>query len=268
MFVVKVPLINGLGRTNGCEESGNLILKHLKEIFSNEEGKKIDVKGFELEEIHVDKKNLEEANNLIYKNSLEMFETKEKTIFLGGDHSISFSICRAFLDYCKNNNKAPFLIVFDAHADCMNPVDKKIPTHEDWLFSLINSGFPVENILLVGIRNIYESELEFIKKNKIKVIEMPKLFDNLDDMCDLIMELSNKKETYISIDIDVIDPAFAPGVAYKEAGGLSSREIIYMIQRLKKIKTLKAIDLVEINPKKDKEELTLKIGAKIVSEFI
>jgi len=82
------------------------------------------------------------------------------------------------------------------------------------------------------------------------------------------MELSKGKELYVSIDIDVIDPAFAPGTGYCEPGGLSTRDFLYLIQRINKLKNLKAIDLVEINPDKDKENMTVKLGAKILSELI
>ncbi|GAH74748.1 unnamed protein product, partial [marine sediment metagenome] len=101
MFIVKIPGINGLGETKGCEKAGNAMVEALKEIYSNERGAPIDTKLLDLEEIHLDNSNLEMSNNLIYKNSLEVFEEKPKTIFLGGDHSISFSTTRAFLEYCK-----------------------------------------------------------------------------------------------------------------------------------------------------------------------
>lgn len=82
------------------------------------------------------------------------------------------------------------------------------------------------------------------------------------------MEFSDKKDLYLSLDIDVVDPAFAPGTGHKEPGGLTSRQLIYLIQRMNKVKNLRAIDLVEINPLNDKEGLTVKLGAKIVSELI
>ena len=56
---------------------------------------------------------------------------------------------------------------------------------------------------------------------------------------------------YISIDIDAVDPAFAPGTGYIEPAGLTSRELIYLVQRFKLLKNLKMVDLVEINPEKD-----------------
>ena len=76
MYIVKVPGINGLGHTEGCEKAGNEIIKSLREIHSNEQGIPIDVDLFDLEEIHLDNSDLEEANKLIYKNSLKAFETK------------------------------------------------------------------------------------------------------------------------------------------------------------------------------------------------
>lgn len=256
MFVVKVPGINGLGKTKGCEKAGNVILKSLNDVYSNEEGKPINTKSIDLEEIHIDNSNLELTNNLIQKNALKIFQTKPKTIFLGGDHSISYSLTMAFLDFCRKENKKPYLIIFDAHPDCMEAAHKNFPTHEDWLRSLIEFGFPTENILLVGIRNSYETEIEFLIKNKIKVIKMNQLLDDLEGVCDAVTEFSRGNDLYVSVDIDAIDPAFAPGTGYIEPGGLTSRQFIYLIQRINKIKNLRAIDLVEINPTKDKETLT------------
>jgi agmatinase len=266
MFIVKVPGINGLGKTKGCEKVGNAILDSLKEISSNEQGRVINFDELDLEEIHLDNSNLEITEKLIYENSLEIFEEKPKTIFLGGDHSISYSIGKAFLDYCKINKKEPCLIVFDAHADCMPCM--KNPTHEEWLRALIEYGFPCKNILLVGARNFDKEEIEFIKKNKIRTISMNQLQEDLDDTCDIIMEFSHGKELYLSIDIDVIDPVFAPATGYPEAGGLTNREFLYLIQRINKIKNLIAVDIVEINPEKDKIGVTVKLGAKILSELL
>lgn len=266
MYVVKVPGINGLGKTNGCEKAGNAILDALKNIYSNEQGKSIDVKNLDIEEIHLDNSDLELSNELIYKNSFESFEAKPKTIFLGGDHSVSYSLTRGFFDYCQNSGKNPCLIVFDAHADCMTPMSE--PTHEEWLRKLIEDGFPAENVLLVGVRNIWKDELDFLEEKNIKMITMNQLLGDLQDTCDTIMEFSKGKELYVSVDIDVVDPVFAPATHYQEPGGLTSREFIYLIQRINKMKNLRAVDLVEINPEKDKSGLTVKLGAKILSELI
>ncbi len=266
MLIVKVPGINGLGKTNGCEKAGNSILNSLKEIYTNEQGIPIDVKLLDLEEIHVDNYNLETSHELIYKNSLKIFETQSRTIFLGGDHSISYPIGKAFAEYSKNLGIEPCLIVFDAHADCMQPMNE--PTHEEWLRALVESGFPAKNILLVGARNIWKEELQFLKEQGIKQININSLVEDIDNIADTIMEFANRKELYLSLDIDVVDPAFAPATGYLVPGGLTSRQMLYLIQRIKKIKTLRAIDIVEINPDKDVNDLTVKLGAKILSELL
>jgi len=144
----------------------------------------------------------------------------------------------------------------------------KEPTHEEWLRKLIEDGFPARNILLVGVRNIWQDEMVFLKEKGIRMISMNQFLDNLKDTCDTIMEFSGGKELYVSVDIDVVDPGFAPGTGYREPGGLTSRQFIYLIQRINKIKNLKGIDIVEINPDKDEGNKTVKLGAKILGKLI
>ena len=78
----------------------------------------------------------------------------------------------------------------------------------------------------------------------------------------------NFSDLYISIDIDILDPAFAPGTGYIEPAGLSTRELIYLIQRIKLLKNIKKYDLVEVNPDKDINNMTSKVAAKIIKELI
>jgi arginase family enzyme len=276
MFIVKVPGINSKNGKRGCRDSGNAILKILKEeIHSNESGKEIIFENLDLEEIHLDDSNTDLSNKLIYENAFETFELKPKTVFLGGDHSISYGLTRAFFDYCENSDSAkePCLIVFDSCPNLINTENdiKKSPDNENWLRYLIKEKFPIKNILLVGNRNFKPSELEFIKEHKIRTISLNQILLDIEDSCDILMEFSNNKELYLSIDISVIDPVFAPAAGSRnESGGLTSREFLYLIQRIDKIKNLRAIDLVEINAEEDKKfnNITLKLGAKILSEFL
>ncbi len=267
MFIVKVPGING-SDSEGCQRAGEAILKELRKIHTNESGKNIDVDLLDLEEIHLDNSDLKKTEKLIYENSLETFESKPKTIFLGGDQSISYPILSAFKDYCKNSHVESCLIVFDAHPDCKK--SKGYPTNEEWLRRLIEEGFSTKNILIVGMRNSEREESEFLNGIKIKTINVNRLTEDLHETCDTIMEFSNGKELYISIDIDVIDPSFAPSVSKSESGGITSREFLYIIQRMNKIKNLRAVDITEINSEEDKKRgnITVKLGAKILSELI
>ncbi len=271
MFVVKVPGVNNKSNTRGCEKAGNEILKIIKEeIKLNESGKSVEIGRLDLEEIHLDNSDLKLTNALIYKNALKSFESKPKSIFLGGDHSISYPLCKAFLDYFNEIGKEPCLIIFDARPNCKLPEDKDFtyPKNEEWLRKIVDEGFPGQNILLVGNRNLDTNEKEFLKTHSIRSLSLNFLLEQIEEACEFIMEFSNKKELYLSLNVNVLDPVFAPGAEHPEVGGLTSREFIYLIQRLNKIKTFRAAELVEINPLKDTDKLTLKIGAKIISELI
>jgi agmatinase len=261
MIIAKVPGINGLGKTKGCENAPNEILDKVKDVWSNEKLRSVSLDGVKIEEAVIDVNNLGSQQKAVYGLAMEIFNTKDKAIFLGGDHSVSLPIGKAFLDSYTDC----CLIVFDAHPDLMPPM--KEPSHEEWLRALIESGFPVENILLVGARNFDIEETRFLKEQKIKMIKMNDLLLNLDDVTDTIMEFSNGKNLYVSLDIDFIDPAFAPGTGYSEPGGVSAREAVYIFSRLALLKNLKALDLVEVNPGKD-DGRTVKLAAKIISEFL
>jgi len=252
-----------MGKSKGCEKAPVEIIKALRDIGSNEKGKEIDVGRLNLEEIHVDLNNLEESDYLVFKNSREAFERNKKSFFIGGDHSISYSIGKAF----EKTQENPLLIVFDAHADCIK--GGKEPTHEEWLRALVEQGFLGDRIILISARNFYDDELEFIKKNKITLISMEVLQEDLQGVCDLVMERANSSSGfYLSIDIDSVDPGFAPGTGYLEPGGLSSRDLIYFVKRLSLLENFKGADIVEINPDKDINQTTIKLGAKLLAEMI
>lgn len=265
MKIISIPGVNGLGKTQGTRDSGREVFSALDSIRSSEKGKIINKNLLDFEEIELDNSNLEEQNKLVYKKALEEIK-KNKVIFLGGDHSISYSIGKGFLDYCKDNQKEGFLIVFDAHADCMKPM--KEPTHEEWLRGLIEYGFKPENIILIGARNKEKEEIKYIHEKKIKEINVEKINSEIEVVGDSITELSQGKELYVSIDIDVLDPAYVQATGYKEPGGLNIRELLYLVKRLSILKNLRAVDIVEINKEKEGAEDTLKIGAKIVGEFL
>jgi arginase family enzyme len=146
----------------------------------------------------------------------------------------------------------------------------KNPTHEEWLRKLIEEGFPSENVLLIGVRNSDKKEIDFMREKKIKQIRINSILEDIDNIADTIMEFCFGKEVYVSIDIDIVDPVFAPATGYQEVGGLTSRQFLYLIQRIRKIKNLLAVDIVEINSKKDKEfnMITTRLGAKILGELI
>lgn len=248
MKIVKVPFSSGsLGKNEGCEKAPDLVVERLKKYELNEEGKPI---VFEAKEVKIDKSN--------FDFTFENIEREEGDIFIGGDHSITYSCFKIM----KGDNKG--IIIFDAHPDL--EVGTKTVDHESYLRRLIEErSVKRENVVLIGIRNWSRNELDFIQKNRIKCISMKKIMENgIKETAEDIMEIAlGFSDLYLSIDIDVLDPAFAPGTGYKEAGGLSMRELLFFLQRISRMRNLKRIDLVEINP----DEMTLDCGAKILSLF-
>jgi len=267
MVLIKVPAINGLGKTIGCEEAPDSLCNFLYG---------------HCERIEVDNQNIAETQKKIYNTSKRFFKKNKEgkfNLFLGGDHSISFPIFRAF-SYIHsvnihsinkrsiNKNTSLGLIIFDAHADCMPPM--KEPTHEEWLRALIEKKFvKPENVVLVGLRKVEPEEMKFLKEKKIKYFFIKDFIEDFDKSANLIIEEARKFDSfYLSIDIDVIDPAFAPGTGYRETGGFSSKDFFYLVKKLAEFKNLGAADLVEINPEKDIDNKTIKLGAKIIGEFM
>lgn len=254
MKIVKVPTSQGgLGKNIGTEKAPEKIMEALKNIFINEQGRSL---VYEVGSVNINPNNIEETNERIFE--------KEGDIFIGGDHSITYSLFKSLV---QNNNNAG-IVMFDAHPDCENNFAP--PSHEDFIQTLIEEGsLKKENVILVGIRNMDRKEQQYIKEKRIKFYTMNNLVGNMEETCDNIMETARKFDLlYISIDIDVVDPSQAPGTGYIEPAGMSARDLIYFIQRLKLLKNLKRVDMVEVNPQKDVNEMTVKLAAKIIGEFL
>lgn len=264
MLIVKVPGFCS-EETRGCKNSGNAVLAELRRIRFNEQGKSIAAEQIDFEEIHIDNSNADMKEKLILKNAFEIFSTNEKVIFLGGDHSITFPLAKAFLSSCRNKELKPCLIVLDAHADCS---DITATADRKWIFNLLKSGFSGENMLIVGARSFMQDELAFIKEKGVKMLEPNRLREAIADVTDGIMEFAYGKELYFSIDVNVVDPAFAPAVFHKEVVGLTSRELLYIVSRISLMKNLRVGDILGIDSESDKTGSTVKLGAKIVSEII
>ena len=241
--IVGIPRINALGH-KGPEEMPAAVSKILKQDF---------------EIMKVDNDDIEKSEKEIFEKAGEILGN-EKVCFVGGDHSITYPIIKSFREKYKN----PFLIVFDAHADCMPPMSE--PTHEEFLRAIVENGFNTENIILIGARKIEPEEMRFLKSKGIKVFSE---INDVEAVADYVTENANGHDLYVSVDIDALDPAYAPAVNYPEAAGLSSKDFFYLLRRIFRIKTLKAIDVVEAVPDKDEKYDYRTIGncCRIIEEF-
>jgi arginase len=173
-------------------------------------------------------------------------------ISLGGDHSITYPIVRAFARKYKDLS----ILHFDAHPDLYDNYQGNRNSHAS-PFARIMEQRLAKRLVQVGIRTFTSHQREQARKFNVESIEMHNLTANL--------QLEFDSPVYISFDIDALDPAFAPGVSHREPGGLSTRQAIDLIQRLKG--QVVGADIVEFNPRMDPLHITGTVCAKLLKEI-
>jgi len=176
-----------------------------------------------------------------------------KIFTLGGDHSITFPIIKA------HNEKYPKLDILhiDAHADLYDNYEGDKYSHACPFARIMENGFAVK-LVQVGIRTLNTHQAQQAAKFNVEIHQMKDL--------DLSTIPTFKNPLYISLDMDGFDPAFAPGVSHHEPGGLSSREVINLIQSIDT--EVIGADIVEYNPTRDFQNMTAFLAAKMMKEII
>lgn len=173
-------------------------------------------------------------------------------ISLGGDHSITHPIVRAFARKYKDLS----ILHFDAHPDIYENFQGNRNSHAS-PFARIMEEKLVKRLVQVGIRTFTAHQRDQVKKFDVQSIEMRDITPDL--------QLEFDSPVYISFDIDALDPAFAPGVSHREPGGLSTRQAIDLIQRIKG--KVVGADIVEFNPRMDPLHITGTVCAKLFKEI-
>lgn len=201
--------------------------------------------------------NVEEMTEMVNKLTGELIKKDKLLVILGGEHSLTYGTYTAF-------PKDTGYIVFDAHYDLRSEYAGVRLSHAAYLRRVVEKN-GAENIIHVGARSFVGEELAFLKEHKIKTITEKDIRDGkgpkmVNDM------LSTFKKTYVSVDLDVLDPAFAPGVGNPEAVGITSRELFDMIYAMEGHK-IACLDVVELNPTYD-TGATASIAAKLISTMI
>jgi agmatinase len=189
----------------------------------------------------------------IEKTTSQHLDKNTKVLSLGGDHSVTFPIIKAY----HNHYPKLDILHIDAHADLYDNYEGDPYSHACPFARIMENGFAVK-LVQVGIRTLNPHQVEQAKKYKVVVHEMRNL--NLSS----ISKFENP--LYISLDMDGFDPAFAPGVSHHEPGGLSSRQVITLIQELDA--EVVGADIVEYNPNRDFQDMTAYLAAKMMKELL
>jgi agmatinase len=182
-----------------------------------------------------------------------LLDQGQRPLCLGGDHSVTYPILRAF------GRKFPNLTVvhFDAHPDLYEEFQGSRYSHA-CPFARVMEERLAKRLVQLGIRTMIPHQREQAARFGVEVIEMHQL--------PALEKLTIGGPVYISFDIDVLDPAFAPGVSHREPGGMSVREAITHLHAI--TGTIVGADVVEYNPRQDLSRLTATASGKIVKELL
>lgn len=193
-----------------------------------------------------------EMSYLVEQTILTLLNDGLKPIALGGDHSITYPIIKAF----SKKYGALSVLHFDAHPDLYDELQGNRYSHASPFARIMEAGL-VKRLVQVGIRTINGHQREQADKFGVEIHEMRNWQDDLS--------LKFDSPVYISFDMDALDPAFAPGVSHREPGGLSTRQAIGLIQRLPA--QVIGADIVEFNPRMDPVQMTGVVCAKLLKEI-
>ena len=198
-----------------------------------------------------------EMIDMVKKITSELVAKQRQLFILGGEHSITFGTYTSF-------PKETGYVVFDAHYDLRDEYADIKLSHASYLRRIVEERGS-ENILHIGARAFVKEELEFLKENNIKTISDKEIREGKGPQL-LKDYLSSFDSIYSSFDLDVLDPAFAPGVGNPEAVGITSRELFDLIHSFEETKVT-GIDIMELNPYHD-DGSTASLAAKIMSTMI
>ena len=233
-----VPFDSTCSYRPGCRFGPLAIRKELLELDKPESYFKKKI--YDLGNVSVVHGNLQETNRRVEETLSQALKENSKfiPIVLGGEHSVSYPAIKALKERYPNLQVAHF----DAHPDLMDDYLGEKWSHATVMRRVHELGVPVVQF---GVRAGSDEEKEFAKK-------LPK-------------KLDPKKPTYISIDIDVLEPGHCPGVGTPSPGGLIIQEVLKL---LKPIKNVVGFDIVEVSPPYDKGDITSITAAKILLELL
>ncbi|MDH4348493.1 MAG: agmatinase [Gemmatimonadota bacterium] len=198
-----------------------------------------------------------DPHGLIEAAARDLLAAGGKALFLGGDHAVTWPLVRGV-----HHQIGPVTILhLDAHPDLYDQLDGRQDSHA-CPFARIMEQRLAGRLVQCGIRTVNAHQAEQARRFGVESVPMRA---GVGAMLGAVRSLEGP--LYLSLDLDVLDPAFAPGLSHPEPGGLTTREVISLVQAIP-AGTLVAADLVELNPVKDLRDLTARVAAKLVKEIV
>lgn len=210
--------------------------------------------------------------NTVAEEAYQLMKTGNFCLFLGGDHSVTIPLHQAFGKYQKEKkeNAKIGIVHFDAHYDLCHEYDGHKWSHACTEARSLENVISGEDLFFVGVRVAEKSELELIAKNP--GITSVKAKDVHNHGVEHVFQMLKNKfhdydAVYLTIDIDVLDPAFAPGTGTPQPGGLTSTQLIQLFQMVLEELPIKAMDIVEVAPDLDVNNITSWAALRLVLDL-
>jgi agmatinase len=187
-------------------------------------------------------------------------------VALGGDHSITLPLLRAL----ARRRGAPALIHFDAHVDTWPDNFGQVYAHGSVFYHAIEDGLvEPRRMIQIGIRSPVQRKVhDWTRERGVTIMTAPEVHEaGPAAVAARIRDVVGEAPVYLSFDIDVLDPAFAPGTGTPEIGGLASWQAQAILRRLQGLEFI-GMDLVEVAPAYDVAEITALAGATMVWEYL
>lgn len=198
-------------------------------------------------------KSGEAAFDLIKSSVSELIGHGHGVLSLGGDHSISYPAIMAHTEVYDHLN----VLHIDAHPDLYDEMQDNRFSHASPFARLMESG-RLGRLVQVGVRTLNGHQRAQAEKFGVEIHEMRDL--------EGVSSIEFSGPVYLSVDMDGLDPAFAPGVSHYEPGGLSTREVLNIIQKFSG--QMIGGDIVELNPHRDPGNITAMVAAKLAKEMM
>lgn len=217
---------------------------------------------------------LVDFNRRLYKEIVSTCDLQDIALTLGGDHSVSAGSMFA----TKLRFDDAVVAYIDAHPDCTSPKTslsgnihgmQLATVMGDSLYNDFNyPSYDYKEVFLIGIKDVDPAEREYMHSNHILHVHMDEIIETgIAAALGKISKHVGNKPLHVSLDIDSIDVTEAPGTGIINKGGLSYREISYVARRLAQHNVV-AIDLVEVNPERDQDDKTIKLGSELIVNLL
>jgi agmatinase len=260
VVLFSAPLDNTTSYRPGTRFAGNAVRVESIGIEWYSPYKEMDLKDYhtvDIGDLELPMGLVEESLDIIYDVSRKIVFDNKKPMMIGGEHLVTFPVVKALME------KYPSLhiIHLDAHTDLRDEFLGRKLSHATVIrrcYDILGDG----RIYQFGIRSGDKHEFDFAKSGHTYMQKFN--FEGLDDVIEKIKD----KPVYITIDLDVLDPAVFPGTGTPEPGGMTFKDLLNAMKSFEKLNNVVGADLVELAPMLDSSNVSTVVAAKALREMI